>query len=352
MARSRATNTQQRRSSMLTWKNRVFLVIFFIIGVFLGSPVVKGQEIQPKKPGITIIGDVAAKNTVTITVKTPYPKWETYFTTTGTIISHPAICEINVVGGANCDSADEYQFIVEVPVSESGVMWVFARTYFGDDIRQTEVYVEINGNDYFHVRPGEVSEYLWYLGNDNLGGKWSSTGILPAELPFSYTSPSPGALQIFYPVTGTYTLTYNVSTPYGLKGANIFLKVSADAPASRFPDAKDDYFEILEGQPSSYLGFLGNDYINAEGRTTTFGIQEADVPFPYSSPTPGTLQVVSPIAGTYTLTYYIDVYGMGRDTANIYLTVIPFKHPTNTETTPQPGNGVTYYLPTITKQEE
>jgi len=302
-------------------RNTVLSIVFsllFVLSLVAVPQTAYSAPIEDEKPEIVIKGDVIAGEPVEIIVHTPYIYWELYFATTGTILESPSDCTINVVGGANCQPGNEHLFKVEVPISESHLMWVYAESTFASRVEQTELYVETSVDDIFQVRPGEKSEYLAFLANDSLG-EWNSVGIYPSDVPFSYTHPSPGMLQVLYPENGLYRFGYWVRDEDGEKYGTIIVNVSPYAPASRFPNLVDDHVELTEGQTSEWIGFLSNDKIAPSENGRSIGIIPASLPFTYTSPSPGALQVFAPTSGTYSLTYYVDIWGIGRDEAQIIL---------------------------------
>jgi hypothetical protein len=317
----------------------IFLIAMAAVLLFAKPAYAQGTENAPE---IIATNQVFVGETMSVTVKTDYPFWNLYFVSSGGIIEYPEGCTMNVVGGVTCEKLDaepeEYHFVLEEAPSYAFELALFARTTFGNQINDSSFNVRIKPNpaqdDRFKVRPGEVSEIMAYTSNDDLDSGYNGTGVEPASLPFSYTTMQMGAIQFSYPITGSYVLTYWIGTPYGITHANIYLEVTPDAPASRFPDPQDDYIVIYEGE-DTVLDILSNDKYPTEEEDIFLYTYRGALPFPLQTPSPYVYKVISPTIGTYTMTYELGIYGIGAAKANVYLTVIP-KEPTDLPSAPQP----------------
>ncbi len=332
----------------MSYKNLVQLVFAIIIAVVTASfwstlP----ASAEENKPEIIVNGTVIAGYTTTITVRTNYPYWDLYFTTNHGVKEYPAICSKNAVGGITCPMGGEYTFTVEVfPADE---LWIFARTTFGSTILQTEVIEEVSTNDFYQVRPGEKSEWLYYLGNDNLG-PWHSTGVLAVTSEVSYTLPSPGVIQFNYPVTGTYVLTYFADNDEGRHISQIYLEVTPDAPASEYPELGNDYFEMIEGETQNF-NLFANDQFNS-AKLLSYGIVSVEGDVNYASWPFGRLEVISPTVGVYTFTYQIQVVGIWQESAQAIVHVIPVEKPVTPSQPEQPVEEPVEQEPTPIEEPE
>ncbi len=330
---------------------RKVLFAFFAILFAVMLPVMWNNllaQAMENKPQVEVQGEVTAGYTTTVVVHTPYVYSDLYFNTNNGVREFPANCTQNAVGGIICLVGEKFTFIVEISPVDAHELWILARTSFGGVIADTELIIPVKVDDYFQIRPGEVSEYLYYLANDSLGGDWHSTGILETNPPITYTLPTPGGIQFLSPITGSHLLTYFVDTPTGRQLGNIYLDVTPEAPASRFPVLVDDHFEMEEGA-TSVFNLLSNDRLPGD-HSFGFGIDDVEVDVEYAVPTIGGLQVISPVTGIYTFTYYVDVIGIERDTAEVVVHVrpidvgIPPEIPGDDEEE-MPGLHLEYFLP-------